>query len=568
MKFHSMKLRINHPQFFLGCSILFLPYIFWLWLGNDSYVLIHDNLDGEFVYIKQLIESGHLFGFDLHGRIYQVMNGIDRSFYRSGMNITFLIFSFFSSVNAYITHHLIVHLIGYFGMYLLLKKYFIKNNDSLVMLISIIFGCLNYYHIQYGISISGQPLLLFAFLNILNDNKQYYNWIIITLFPFFSFLPVTLPFFIPLLILIGLFKYYETKKVPVNFLIAIVGLLMLNLFSEFNLVYSTIFGQTVSHRTEWNTSAFNPSLNFNEFISSILGNLKKTQYHSGVLSPIPIIISLLLGFVYKIKISRVNKLLFATILLISVWVAFNSTILLMLAGKYPILKVFNSARFYFLLPLLWLLILATILNEYNWHIPIQRYSAIALIIITGLSTLFNNIELKKNLVIFLGHPIDEPTFAQFYDVDLFRQVKANIGNNNIEKYNFITVGFYPNIAQYNGLHTLDSYQNNYSLDYKHEFRKIIKGELDKSNELTDYFDNWGSRCYAFSAELGTNYLFNKNSQIHISQLDFNLVQFRRMNGKYILSSVPIENNKNIGLAFRRSFTTEKSFWKLYLYETD
>lgn len=43
----------------------------------------------------------------------------------------------------------------------------------------------------------------------------------------------------------------------------------------------------------------------------------------------------------------------------------------------------------------------------------------------------------------------------------------------------ISVGIYPAAAAYNGFHCLDGYSNNYPLEYKHAFRQIMEGELDK-----------------------------------------------------------------------------------------
>jgi len=66
--------------FLIGLIILVFPYSFWYFLNSDSYITIHDNLDSELVYIKLLLESGNLFGFNLHGEIPQIMNGLERSF--------------------------------------------------------------------------------------------------------------------------------------------------------------------------------------------------------------------------------------------------------------------------------------------------------------------------------------------------------------------------------------------------------------------------------------------------------------------------------------------------------
>ena len=87
--------------------------------------------------------------------------------------------------------------------------------------------------------------------------------------------------------------------------------------------------------------------------------------------------------------------------------------------------------------------------------------------------------------------------------------------------------------------TLDGYSTGYPLSYKHEFANIIEGELDKSEALHDYFWDWGNRCYAFSHELGRNYLIPKDSGLSIKDFSMDVEALKRMGGGYIISAVPI-----------------------------
>ncbi|HAC1236815.1 TPA_asm: hypothetical protein GI556_11760, partial [Listeria monocytogenes] len=82
----------------------------------------------------------------------------------------------------------------------------------------------------------------------------------------------------------------------------------------------------------------------------------------------------------------------------------------------------------------------------------------------------------------------------------------------------------------------------------------------------DYYDNWGNRCYIFSAELGKNYDFGKDSKKHIKQLDFNTEAFKKVGGEYVLSAVPIDNASEVGLQFEKAFDNKESYWKIYLYK--
>src|SRR5699024_9806710 len=99
--------------------------------------------------------------------------------------------------------------------------------------------------------------------------------------------------------------------------------------------------------------------------------------------------------------------------------------------------------------------------------------------------------------------------------------KSYIGKET-DTYKVGSAGLYPSIALYNGFYCIDGYSNNYSLEYKHEFRKIIENELNKNESLKAYFDDWGNRCYLFSSEIPFQYYFTKDSQVVIRDWDINI----------------------------------------------
>ena len=147
-------------------------------------------------------------------------------------------------------------------------------------------------------------------------------------------------------------------------------------------------------------------------------------------------------------------------------------------------------------------------------------------------------------------------------MQLFEEIDRAIGADK-SSYGVMSIGLYPEIAIYNGFYALDSYQRNYALSYNRQFRKIIEGELAKSDNLRGYFDGWGSRCYAFTSATGKAYLYSKHSDLKIEKpaLDYN--QFKSMGGRIIFSAVPIIDEK---LELLNSFERIDSYWKIYVYE--
>ena len=153
---------------------------------------------------------------------------------------------------------------------------------------------------------------------------------------------------------------------------------------------------------------------------------------------------------------------------------------------------------------------------------------------------------------------------EFYDVELFSEIKEHIGLPQ-DEYRVASIGLHPAIAQYNGFYTLDSYNNFYPLTYKYQFRKIIEKELAKNKEIRTYFDEWGGRCYLFTAELGKHYMFKKSSKKKLKTIQLQTDVFKEMGGRYIFSAVPIINEDENKLRLEKEFTTKKSVWKIYLY---
>ncbi|WP_407058207.1 DUF6044 family protein [Tigheibacillus jepli] len=49
-------------------------------------------------------------------------------------------------------------------------------------------------------------------------------------------------------------------------------------------------------------------------------------------------------------------------------------------------------------------------------------------------------------------------------------------------------------------------------------------------------------------------------------MDIDTKVLQQMGGEYILAALPINNYRDIGLSFERSFVTKAGYWKVYLYK--
>jgi len=558
--------KSNKYLLLIGTLAIILGYCFWLFLGENSMVVINDNLDHEFVFLE-LLTKNHLVLDYSNTRLDCIMEGIPRNAFRSGLNLTFLIYILFSPITAYIINHFIVHLIGFTGMYLFSQQYIKPESNKISFIISILFSLISYYHIQYGISISGQPLLLFAFLNILNGDNKWYNWIVIVTFPFFSFLFVTLPFFLPFLIVIGLSKYFKTNKIPKKYIMAIVLLVLFYCIVEFPILQA-VFSKSstfISHREAYNKFLLSPKPSLLETLSKFTSYLFSTTGLAGKMTTIPILILFAFSWIINKNKSKLSLYFFLSIIFCCLADAICDLILFYFQDKISVLKFFTIERFNYLGPFLYIALMGTAISSLSLSNLKHKLLLVLLVSIQFTNIILNNSEVLLNGKILLGLGTRHPTFKQFYANDLFNEIKNTIEKPQNE-YKVVSVGIYPNIAQFNGFYTLDSYQNNYPLEYKNKFRPVIEKELNKNSELKGYFDGWGSRCYIFSSELAFDYLSSKKSLRTIKKLEINTKLLYEMNCEFVLCALPIGNYKDLNLKFIKAFENNDSYWKIYLYK--
>ncbi|RZK54346.1 MAG: hypothetical protein EOO59_11540 [Hymenobacter sp.] len=179
-------------------------------------------------------------------------------------------------------------------------------------------------------------------------------------------------------------------------------------------------------------------------------------------------------------------------------------------------------------------------------------------------------ELLPNLRRLAGRPAPAaPSYEAFVAPGLLAQVARFIYQQTGQRppaYRVASLGLPPAVAQLNGFYTLDSYQNNYPLPYKHAFRPLIAGELAKSPALAAYFDAWGNRCYLFSAELGRDFRVGKQPGRTVQHWAFGAAAFRHLGGRYVLSAARLARPAESGLRLLGVFDDSAAYWRLYLYE--
>lgn len=591
--YHPIDWKSERPYLVGSLLILFVLYApYWL-LGQDAYFLIHDFLDDSSYNFGPLVLSGQAFNFQPGATVPTIMNGLPRAGMHSGLYASVWFFALLPPFWAILINFLLVHALGFVGMYALLRTYILNtpnadtsgkytpNERLLAAGVALIFALIPTYT-NYGLSVMGQPLLLLAFLNLLNRNANprragWGSWVLILVFPFYSFLVRSGLYVLVGLGILGLVDMIRNRRFNMAYWLGLSLLAGLYVLVDFPMIGAYLGNQFVSHRTE-----YNPALLIS---SSLVGNLKNIvllfiqgQYHAGIFCPLPIA---LLWAWWFIRAKQKIALPF--------WIMSAIVVICLLHGLYPLLitrsgipqrllTVFQLDRFYFLLPLLWTVLLGVLYNP----TPTRKGGANRILGIspslTGwggvvllqlLLTLALNREWRANArtLAGLGRPERQPSYRAFFAEDLFHQIKAALPGTPSD-YRVVSIGMHPIIAQVNGFYTLDSYQNNYPLAYKHQFRQIMAAEWAKPEALLirPYFDAYGNRCYIFPAELRMDCLIGKTENRVVNNLQFGNLAFREMGGRYIFSAVAIKNAASLGWRQVGIFNDLSSYWRIWVYE--
>ena len=527
-------------------------------LGENAHIRVHDNLDSNLAWYKVLKESGEIFG-SLEAVIPQVMNGnlLRNAFGTEWSGIVWL-HALFPTMLAYAISQTITRVFAFIGMYLLLRDHLLRSDEwTLISVGAALTFALTPFWPSGMLSTLGMPLALWAFLHIRNGRISWREYAVFTLLPLYSSIVLGMFFFLFAMGVLWIIDVIKRKKHVIGFLIALIYMSLVYMIVEYRLIYSFIFDDDPNSRDDY----FHTTLSLARVIrltfkNYVFGHTHVMTVHAFIILPVLFIALLIIWKKGWWKQEKLFVYLFILNFLLSLWYAFwFFKGWEPLTEKFHFMNTFNFARFHFLRPLViyasFALALKVMWQFHHWWKPIVTLCIIAQIVVL---VPFNE-EIAHH---------QKPSVKEFYDVELFSEIKEYIGLPQ-DEYRVASIGLHPAIAQYNGFYTLDSYNNFYPLTYKYQFRKIIEKELAKNKKIRTYFDEWGGRCYLFTDELGKHYMFKKSSKKKLKTIQLQTDVFKEMGGRYIFSAVPIINEDENKLRLEKEFTTKKSVWKIYLY---
>jgi hypothetical protein len=504
----------------LAITLHFIPYFL---LGENFPITIFDNLDSNIVWNKILLTNDLVFSLN-NNQVSQIMNGC--SSLSISTDISLIFFKLFGMYWGLIANKVIVTLTAFFGMYFLLKEYIIPSASNIFLKYTALLFCLIPFW-SFTLSVAGAPFVFYAFLDIRNNKNFIRNILILLIYSFYSSLVLSTIFILSILFLITLRDFLKKKSGVKWSFLALALFTAFNLASHLPLIYGFIMHESsVSHRTEFQLD----SLNFTQSLNKAIKLFTSGQVHafSGQLFMLP---CFFIGIYFLTK-KRDPILLYAILFLLitSLFYGFiHWSIFRDFFQKISQIIPIQLQRFYFLHPLFWFIIFAKVTSKLMHHEKIGK-PIVYLLFISSFCFIIKQNEAIKNRA--------QPSFKEFYAADLFEIIKSQIQQPNTN-FRVLCIGFHPAVAQYNGFYTLDGYLPTYPIEYKHQFRKVIEGELNKNDDIKKYFDRWGSRCYAFTDDIGKDYHPGKKLLGQINSLEFNFEQIKHLGGSYIISAKEI-----------------------------
>ncbi|SHK81012.1 hypothetical protein SAMN02746009_01611 [Hymenobacter psychrotolerans DSM 18569] len=498
------------------------------------------------------------------------MEGLPRNALRSGLNVGQGLFVVFPPWAAYLAQQALVRLLGLLGMYGLLRQELQggARAKTVAAAVALCWAVLPLYS-MYGLSVLGQPALLLAFLAIRRRAARWWHWAMVAGFPLWSMFVFVGPFVLAALGVLWLHDWWQARRPNLPLFLGLVLLLSVYLLVEWPLFYSLLIAkQFVPHRLEFDLSQLTP-LGLQAGLRSAGQFFLMGQYHASRFLRVAILLAVVAAVALAPAGQRLARWqrLWPWLLGLAGLAGFSGFYPQLVAQGQtwlPMLGAFNFGRFHFLTPLLWFGVLVLALR----YLP-GRWQALVLglQLLIGLSM---NTEWQHNLRELAGRPSPhEPNYSAYVAPQLFQQIQQAIRRESglaPAQYRVACLGLPPAVAQLNDFYTLDSYQNNYPLPYKHRFRPLIAGELAKSPELRHYFDAWGNRCYLFSAELGKDFRVGAFQRRVVQDFAFDAAAFQRLGGRYVLSAAQLAAPARSGLRLVGVYEQPGAYWRIWLYE--
>ena len=547
---------LNSSKFLIILTfILFLIYFSpYLILGKNAYILIHDNLNQmNMLGIFNGKMSAEIFPENVNEHF--TLPGTDAIFHLAHLKLDKLILKW-DYFTGFVFNEFLYRIIALIGIYILLKKILFKTKQLSLITLLLTFSYISLPFWPPGnLSVAGLPLLFYAFINLKSKRRLWLSYLFITLYAFYSnffFIGV----FNLMILIISVIYLIMKKEINSHVIIGFLIYLISSIISHFPLFLNEFIYHIPTNRAVQEIEGCGLFSSIKRMIYDFLWSHKLSHsLHSPLILPSSLIISFL---IWKKKDKPIIKIIFP------IWIGL--IIIPILYGLFywqPIMNLYNSLnlgfrfdRLYVFIPLLWFSLWCILLLWVIKNYKLGKHITLLLILS----------QLCLNFYFYTFRAYSQhPTFNEFTSNAQFENITKVIGKNPIVG----CIGFFPAVANYNGLKTVGSFSSYYPLEFKDQFRKIIAPELQNNEELKQYFENKGSALFLFDDEIGTDYKDQEKIRLIDSiKCDLNLNELKKVNVKYLLTTVQISNAYIIQLKEIPYQRSKKDYYNIFIYEIE
>lgn len=579
----------------LGMGLMLLSGIPNVILGENSIFTYFDQLDGEM--IAYILQAKNLFSGDV---LPEFMGGMSKTALTLPAPLCIVLFLCGNYYTALLAMQLVGRVVGFAGMFLLVRE--TAKAPWIAAAAGVLYGFLPFLPV-YGLSQYGIPLLFWSVLQIKKGKRILFSYVYVAFFSLTSSL-VLVGF--ALLGMLGVSLVWEVwrergrKKGKAGILRCMAAwLLMLGIYLAENAqLLAQMLGidgkGEISHKQDYELHAV-------PFWSTLKQNLLEggqhsEAYHSWLVGAVLVMgaVSALACLISKWgkkaetvqdrglcrSLKHVGICLGWLVFFSSAAAFWNCAAGISVRRGMGALGAFQVSRLLWIAPCLWYLA-AACGTSCLWNLwgkkkdmfhKIMQGVMLSVITIaaglTGMKILYAG-DIKSNIQKLRNDDYAMLSYSDYYAIGVMEQVRDFLEEQTGKKqdeYRVVSLGIDPAAALYHGFYCLDGYSNNYSLDYKHRFRRVIAPELEKSEYLREYFDGWGNRCYLFSAECPAYYTIEKNG-FYFQEYQLDAEALREMGCSYILSAAYIINAEEQGLRLMNDipFETENSYYRIFIY---
>ena len=546
----NLSNKTNYVHLFF-ISFLAVHYVIPLIFIGHVVINIHDNLDIGVVYdhIISKIYKGDVesISYFLSGEIKWYY--LQKLFYPINILHYVLNDEFF-----YFTNDILKKLLPYFSFYLLAKSLKITKFNS--ALGAILYSTIINIHTPLGFGLPLLPYILYLLINKNSLDKKHY--LVLFLIGLNSSLVQDIFSFI---LLIPLSLVLRKKNFNLDIYIKVFSVIIIAIvLSSLHLIIGSL-SEIAIHRVDF---ALRHDLIFS-FIDSLKGVFFGLQFNNFIFIfkiPLIILLAILLTTSFFSKKKNMKLIFYFIIFILFLKSIFGSNLIdNFFIGALNILKGFNFTRVDKILPLAFALLFIlyiSILKNKNlkkFLYVLSFFSVISVQLMTPLPEigqyfLKNNMQLNKfretkksilennytqafKLIFNAKNYINDEirfnyttnkTFDNYYKFKDYNFIKNIVKNSRV-----MSVGLDPMVAVMNNIRVIDGYHTIYPLNYKIKFRKIIERELENNIKLKNYYDNWGSRVYAFYSDQ--------------NNLMLNFQHAKKLGADYVISKFPIKNSE-------------------------